>query len=213
MNNRGQVIGSSGIKSSNNSHAFLCENGVMTDLGTLPGGSLSGAKSINNNGQVVGTSDTENGQQHAFLWEKGVMTDLGDLGGTYSESFANSLNASSQVIGTSRPRFNNGHAFLWEGGVMTDLGTLGGLYSNTVAINNRGQVVGNADIEIDPNGIGDFFHTHGFIWEDGIMTDLGTLGGLISGASVINNRGQVAGNSITATGEWHAVLWDKKHEN
>lgn len=32
------------------------------DLGTLPGGSISGAYGINNRGQVVGYSDTPGGQ-------------------------------------------------------------------------------------------------------------------------------------------------------
>ena len=41
------------------------------------------------------------------------------------------------------------------------------------------------------------------------MTDLGILpGGLdISVAQSINNRGEVAGGAVTATGNLHAVLW------
>jgi probable HAF family extracellular repeat protein len=41
------------------------------------------------------------------------------------------------------------------------------------------------------------------------ITDLGTLGGAHSGAVAINDRGQVAGGSTTATGEGHAFLWRK----
>jgi probable HAF family extracellular repeat protein len=42
------------------------------------------------------------------------------------------------------------------------------------------------------------------------ITDLGTLPGRdISVATAINNRGQVVGESVTASGEPHAVLWTK----
>jgi probable HAF family extracellular repeat protein len=89
-------------------------------------------------------------------------------------------------------------ATIWT---MTDLGTLGGTQSVATAINDSGQVVGNAD-----TAGGD---THAFVWDslDG-MTDLGTLGGHYSEAIAINASGQVAGWSHTAHGETHAFVWD-----
>jgi probable HAF family extracellular repeat protein len=47
---------------------------------------------------------------------------------------------------------------------------------------------------------------HAFLWQNGTMTDLGTLGGGYSVGGAINDRGQVAGDSYTATGERHAFL-------
>ena len=44
---------------------------------------------------------------------------------------------------------------------------------------------------------------HGFLWEDGSITDLGTLGGELSQALAINNRGQVAGDDGV-----HAAIWE-----
>ena len=41
------------------------------------------------------------------------------------------------------------------------------------------------------------------------FTDLGTLGGSESYASGINERGQVVGDSLTASGDYHAYLWEK----
>ena len=74
------------------SHAFQWQNGVMTDLGVLPGGASSASYSISANGLIAGLS--ENGEidpliagfpeVRAVLWKNGGITDLGTLpeGGT-----------------------------------------------------------------------------------------------------------------------------------
>jgi probable HAF family extracellular repeat protein len=70
INNRGQVVGASITTATEDFHAFLWEDGKMTDLGTLPGGDESTAEAINNRGQVVGSSSTTRGDGHAVLWTK-----------------------------------------------------------------------------------------------------------------------------------------------
>ena len=72
-------------------HAFKWRKGVLTDLGTLPGGNNSFAKSINSQGAVFGAS--ENGLPDpvygirafvATMWKNGEVQDLGTLGGGLS---------------------------------------------------------------------------------------------------------------------------------
>ncbi|NJM41590.1 MAG: hypothetical protein HC853_12930 [Anaerolineae bacterium] len=63
-------------------HAFLWQNGVMQDLGTL-GGDSSVALDINIHGQVVGAADTpitpQNVYGRAFIWENGQIIDLNQV--------------------------------------------------------------------------------------------------------------------------------------
>src|SRR5207245_7914924 len=78
INDRGQVVGESNT-SSGSYRAFLWQNGTMTDLGTLPGGTVSSASGINDLGQIVGVSLNESTTPfvfHAFRWQNGTMTDI-----------------------------------------------------------------------------------------------------------------------------------------
>src|SRR5262249_2704893 len=89
INEVGQIVGDSDT-AAGQSHAFLWENGVLTDLGTLEGGTSSSVftagRMINNAGHVAANCDLQGGTVfHACLWQHGVMIDLGTLpGGTFS---------------------------------------------------------------------------------------------------------------------------------
>jgi probable HAF family extracellular repeat protein len=74
-----------------------------------------------------------------------------------------------------------------------DLGTLGGTFSVANSVNNKGWVDGFSALKGDVNG-------HAFLWRNGVMTDLKTLGGPQSNAVYpLNERGQVPGYSDTST--------------
>ncbi len=201
INASGQVVGYS-CNTASDGHAFLYSNGQMTDLGTL-GGSESRAYGLNDSGVAVGFSYLAGNTTppHACQFSNGAVTDLCATPGI-SWSPAAGINDSGQILGIGgSPGM---HAAIYQNGVATDLGTL---YYNPImgiansygwAINNAGQVVGYSDY--CPN----YMPTqHAFLWSNGKMTDLGTLGGA-SAALALNNNGQVVGDYFTSSGPLHA---------
>jgi probable HAF family extracellular repeat protein len=167
---------------------------------------------INDRGQVVGYNYGNTGQR-GFVWEEGKLTDLGALGGRGGGSSSEPpppivINNKGQVAGTYTIGGKR-HAFVWYRGIKADLGTLGGLDSSNpqeplfgsgaLAINNRGQVIGSS---ITAKG-----ERHAFLWNRGVMIDLGTLGGKFSQPKAINNNGLVIGVSTDSSGVEHEFLW------
>lgn len=106
-------------------HAFIYKNGKFTDLGVLPGTTLSFANAVNERGQVVGQSlntlvpDTG----RAFLWEAGAMLDLGAAAPSHNRSEARAINKKGVVVGTSGVSTLS-LAWIWNEGVTTNLNTL-----------------------------------------------------------------------------------------
>jgi probable HAF family extracellular repeat protein len=199
----------------------------VVDLGTLGGpisyGSVNGDGFglLNDAGTVASYADlaapdpnasffcyTDCFQVHAFRRKNGVITDLGAVPEN-NNSAAASINSRGWVTGQSQsstidpvfgiPEFRG---VLWKQDQIIDLGTLdGGTESLGIYVNDAGQVVGFSTVntEIDPAGFG--FQTHGFIWQDGKMLDIGTLGGhdSLPGASCSHPpEGMVWGNSTTS---------------
>jgi probable HAF family extracellular repeat protein len=79
----------------------------------------------------------------------------------------------------------------WPHYTVINLGTLGGSQSNGYGgVTNNGWVSGDSYLPGDKT-------EHAFLWRDGVMTDLGTLGGLNSGVGlpVKDDRGLVVGTA------------------
>jgi probable HAF family extracellular repeat protein len=101
MNDRGQIVGVSGLPGNTTYHAFLWQHGVMSDLGTLPGDFNSIAYGINNRGQIVGQSCDASSNCRAFIWQNGSMLDLNLLvpKGSLYLTIADDINDSGKIVG------------------------------------------------------------------------------------------------------------------
>jgi probable HAF family extracellular repeat protein len=139
-----------------------------------------------------------------------TITDLGTLdGGTFSQPF--SINRYGLVSGSSNLADGNQHATLWLEKLKVDIGApgLGGPNSIAFGDNERFQSAGEAETSTsDPNdedfcGFGTHLTCSPFLWQNGEMIQLPTLGGNNGVAMAISDRGEVAGfaeNSTPDTG-------------
>jgi len=93
-------------------------------------------------------------------------------------------------------------------GLAADVGTLGGAASVANGVNADGLVVGSSTTA--PGQLLGGYGTHAFSWERGTIRDLGALSTgpqSTSQATDVNDQGLIVGDSITANGERHAVVW------
>jgi probable HAF family extracellular repeat protein len=176
-------------------------------VGTDPDGFAFG---INDRGEAVGYSGNCFFATHAVVWKNNTAVVLQDLGGTKS-NVAYVINNLGQIAGKVRSADGTTYvAALWQpDGTLTNLGILPGDFAAfATGINDRGQVVGN---NFDSN----FNWSHGFFWQNDVMTDLNELipedsGLFIISASNINERGQISGMATVQTGphagDIHAFL-------
>src|SRR5713101_386672 len=217
---------------------------TFTEVPTLGGPNIyanqTGAKNelLNAAGALTGGADTtitdpycsnspDCFAEHAFTFRSGILADLGVLlGGFNSQAFW--INDEESAVGFSQIGVTdplNGNlqelrGTVWHNGRITTIATFGGNDSMAQGVNNRGQVVGFA-----LNPIADSMaplpwptEMRAFLWDDGVLQNLGTLGGPDSWAFFINDRGQVVGisypdsdssSNCDTPGKNHVFLWEK----
>lgn len=243
ITNNGLISGAAATPDGS-SIAVLWYKGQKINIGTPGlGGPNSAAFGVNEFGQAVGQAETSRSNAEdfcgfsaygfpsstacrPFLWQDGVMTKLPTLGG--DNGFAYSINNRGVIAGlaeTDAKDPNQGcpvHQFepvVWEKGEIHPLPPYHGDSDGVAAqVNDRGQVVGASGT------CGSSFNTdtgvylvenHALLWENGVATDLGNLGGEggLAGnhACALNNRGQVVGHSdLPNDASFHGFLWTRE---
>lgn len=201
----------------------------ITLLGSFVGSSY--AVAINDATQVAGNYTDQYGRINAFLWDNGHVS-LVVTGGQAAQ-----INIHGEVVGWMEPN-GHPEAYVYEGSdQVVRLNTVGGS-SQALAINDNGETAGRisngnemAFVEttgklqliapelggyaIAMNNVGqvllkqiDGDSVRTLIWNNGTLTDLGSLGGRETQGRDINDAGQVVGWSQTAAGQYHAFLWE-----
>jgi probable HAF family extracellular repeat protein len=135
------------------------------------------------------------------------VIDLGEVGNPPAQPYF--IRNNGLISGAATTPGGALHAALWFEGAKFDIGTkgLGGPNNAAFGVNHFGQTVGEAETSL--TDAEDFcgLNAYGFrsstaclpfLWQDGVMTKLATLGGENGLANTINNRGEVAGLAETA---------------
>ena len=163
----------------------------VTDLGVLSSDSNSArGEAINKDGWVAGRAPT------AFRWDPaGGMISLGTFGGAASE--AHGINDAGWVAGHAFTKSNYRRAFLWRSSSEGLIDLTGKNGSTAWAVNNLGQVVGDAS-------------SKGFVWQNGKLTYLPILKtGAAAYALAINDGGLIGGYAYTglSSDDYRPVYW------
>jgi probable HAF family extracellular repeat protein len=238
INYEGRVAGSANLPNGN-SRAFLSGPAGMYDLGTL-GGPNSSEGGLNASAQMsiyAETAKTDPLSENfcgfgtsnicqAAIWN-GTMTALPTLGGNNSIAYA--INNQGQVAGaaetsTKDPTCIAPQAFQFEPALWGPAGQVqqlpllpGDTVGAAMWLNNYGQVVGSTGTCASGGVTPDFIGTHAVLWQNGVPTNLGNLGGaMVTAGQSINDLGEVVGCADLASEapgfpfvQFHGFLWSQ----
>lgn len=197
INNAGVVVGTYPVGLST-TRAFLNGGKGFVDLGTL-GGKSSNAVAINDRGEVLGHWVTRGGQSRGYIYANGKARDIGVIPGRATRYM--DINNAGYILaqgGSLEPFGLTPYSFLRDPrGRFQNLGTLP--FADAVtparALNNRNQVTGQSGPLTFPDQ-----PWRAFLWQKGVMRDLGDFGSEPNTGTAINDRGQITGEMSVTTG-------------
>jgi len=157
----------------------------------FPGGTLTTARGINNQGEIVGAYRITP-PRHALLIRSGNYIPLAPtsvLGTHFSEAWK--TNDSGDVVGDFIGDDGFTHGFLLNSGGLTTLDFPGASDTIAFGINELGTVVGLWDI-LDSDG--NLIAEHGFIWKNGVFSEVDFPGAADTSVMGINAAGDLVGS-------------------
>lgn len=196
INERGQVAGTVFTDDGPvgaHTNPFLWSKGQRVDMGPIPNwGSDSSVVDLNDRGAILGQGLSPESSQSGFVWADGRIEPVGDPA-AFGGNGVVDLNNRGRVVGSD---YEAG-AFVWKSGVLTPLRVPAGVDSlEPAALNDRGQVVGTslaADEAPD----------RAFLWREGVFTDIAAPDAVATGATAVNDAGQVVGRLGSSAFLWH----------
>ncbi|MGD0180839.1 MAG: hypothetical protein ABSC15_13570 [Terriglobales bacterium] len=230
INDLGWISGGANLASNTSVHAVLWVGAPM-DLGTLGGPNSNVAwPNHSTKGEIAGIAETSQmnplGEAwscsafffgadgyicRGFAWQDGVMSELPTLGGY--DGYAAGVNNQGRLVGWAENTIHDPtcagtqvlqfEAVIWGPRLnqMTQLPPLApDPDSAATAINDKDQVVGISGL--CSVAVGGASAEHALLWENGVPTDLGNIGGQAWNTPVaLNNHGQIVGFANTSGDE------------
>jgi uncharacterized membrane protein len=200
INNRGQIVGLYNDRSPDlgdrpdsvgpfSLRGFLREPDGRYIRIDFPGATSTQVLDINDRGQAVGEYIDQAGAFHGFMWERGRITTLDVPGAAGTSVFA--INDHGQIAGVVGDGTNPPRGFLLDRDGRLAPFNLGSVFTFAAGVNNRGQVVGF--FSSDPTGA----TVSAFQAARGAVTIVNRPGFDGTVLLDINNRGQIAGATLT----------------
>jgi probable HAF family extracellular repeat protein len=199
INDLGWAMGSADLAGNTNLEAVAWIEGKTVKLGTLggPNSSVAWESVKNNNGLIVGISDTS------------IVQPRGEVFSCVAGGFLPSSGNTCQ-------------GFLWQDGHISPLPTLGGDNGFATGVNNKGQVIGWAETSYeDPTcNLPQVLQFLPFVYnlKTAKISALQTYPGDSDGTvDAINDKGQMAGisgicsNAVGGASAIHAVFWQDQN--